>query len=182
MPSSRFFNARKEISRREFRRLRREHAEPASRNPGARVGSAGAGDRARPNGRRARTRMASRRFSSSSRRRTDCWSPPASVTSISPSTSWRTCRRNEPALGFDLRSEEKRRLALERARDTGLADGDAADPAGPGAGLSARLSRPPARLRSVRQRRSKSGGRICGGSPSPCTASAISWTRRCDRP
>jgi signal transduction histidine kinase/DNA-binding NarL/FixJ family response regulator len=29
--------------------------------------------------------------------------------------------RNEPALGFDLRSEEKRRAALERARDTGLA-------------------------------------------------------------
>jgi len=28
---------------------------------------------------------------------------------------------NEPALGFDLRSEGKRRLALERARDTGLA-------------------------------------------------------------
>lgn len=28
---------------------------------------------------------------------------------------------NEPALGFDLGSEEKRRLALERARDTGLA-------------------------------------------------------------
>ena len=28
---------------------------------------------------------------------------------------------NEPALGFDLRSEDKRRLALERARDTGLA-------------------------------------------------------------
>ena len=28
---------------------------------------------------------------------------------------------NQPALGFDLRSEEKRRLALERARDTGRA-------------------------------------------------------------
>jgi signal transduction histidine kinase/ActR/RegA family two-component response regulator len=28
---------------------------------------------------------------------------------------------NEPALGFDLRSEEKRRVALDRARDTGLA-------------------------------------------------------------
>ena len=28
---------------------------------------------------------------------------------------------NEPALGFDLRSEERRRVALERARDTGLA-------------------------------------------------------------
>jgi hypothetical protein len=28
---------------------------------------------------------------------------------------------NEPALGFDLLSEEKRRLALERARDTGVA-------------------------------------------------------------
>jgi signal transduction histidine kinase/CheY-like chemotaxis protein len=28
---------------------------------------------------------------------------------------------NEPALGFDLRSEEKRRAALERARDSGLA-------------------------------------------------------------
>ena len=27
---------------------------------------------------------------------------------------------NEPALGFDLRSEDKRRLALEQARDTGL--------------------------------------------------------------
>ena len=29
--------------------------------------------------------------------------------------------RNEPALGFDLRSEDTRRAALERARDTGLA-------------------------------------------------------------
>jgi signal transduction histidine kinase/DNA-binding NarL/FixJ family response regulator len=30
-------------------------------------------------------------------------------------------RRNEPALGFDLWSEDRRRAALERARDTGLA-------------------------------------------------------------
>ena len=175
------FNAGKEISRREFRDFvgntlaRRPEMQGLAWDP--RVPGS---DRAEWEAQSAR-RTASTGFSSSSRQRTDCWFRPASVESIFPSFSWRTCRETSRRSGSTCGRKRSAGGAGAGARYR-PGDRDAADPARPGARLAARLSRAAACLRSGPRRRSRSGGATCEGSPSRYTGSAISWTRRFERP
>ena len=162
-------------------RLRQRHAVPAPRIAGAGVGPARSGRRSRRMGsarpRRRLSHLPVRRAgegrTAGPRRR--------ARRSIFPSISWNIWRRNEPALGFDLWSEDKRRAALERARDTGLAT--ATPPIRlvqePGSQLGFLVLLP---VYGDRHRPWSSDGRACRGSPWRCTASAIWSTRRCEPP